>query len=185
MPSDMSLKLLIAVNAVQMFITLLLVATMASAGLSARSGQSSPSTTAVSSDAGPLHASSGDPWPAVDGDGAGDANNVGAPPGTDGDSGVNGAEEGAPAPKTASSGKNLVILQTYLNLVARRLEVAAEDSGESASQWLPSKKALTAAAQSGDPDSTEFKAVLEQLKGGYEALGMTFPAPPASAKNGG
>lgn len=174
MPSETSLKLLIALNAVQIFITILLVATMASTGINARSNQSGYGKMAVADPAADpgastaLHSTYANSAPAAG------SNEIGGPE----------TEPEAPAPAEASarksSNRTQVILRTYLNLVSRRLKLAAEDSQMDASAYLPSEADLNLAVESQDVGSTEFTTVTDKLKEGYGKLGLEFPAPPQS-----
>lgn len=171
MPSETVLKVLIALNAVQLFITLLLVATLASAGLTARSGVADgASSQALSGSSG-----GGDPWAAAD---------LEALPPEEGDAAV--AASGLPqlppeAPPSEDADRTRMILRTWLNLVSRRLELAASDAGVDASQWTPSDEAVDAAVASGDSGSEAFQAVLTTLKAGFDQLGLKVPDPPASS----
>ena len=204
MPSESVLKVLIALNAVQMFITMLLLATMASASLSSGS-----TTTVATSDYGQL-GSAPDPFAAA---GALDplAGDDNRPPGEEppgegpggepgeGQGGAPGEEppnDGAPsnadivvqdpnnapsagATAAADDGRTKIIMRTYLNLVSRRLQVAASDAGTDPEAWLPTSDEISAAVDSGDASSAEFNAALEKLRPGYAQLGMDFPSPPA------
>ena len=189
MPSDTSLKILIALNAVQIFITLLLIATMASTGINAKSSEAGygglSSRPSLAED--PYDASG---QPAY---GSGDSQSIATdakgviPPGAPEDSAAAGDDtsQGDDAPDEAAieakkAERNKVILRTYLNLVARRLEIAAKDADVDPGPYLPDPDAITAAIESGDTESEPFQAALDLLKTGYSELEMDFPSPPGS-----
>lgn len=199
MPSDTSLKILIALNAVQIFITLLLIATMASTGINAKSSQagyggigSRPSGVEDPFDDPSLGSSSGGALQASDSLGEGvippgapttdDAPAIGSGPGDPSTEALASTED--PDLEAKKAERNKVILRTYLNLVARRLEISAKDSDFDASPYLPNPDTIDAAIASGDTESEDFQGALATLKAGYDALNMDFPSPPGSKAKG-
>ncbi|MCK6507936.1 hypothetical protein L6R53_31980, partial [Myxococcota bacterium] len=97
-------------------------------------------------------------------------------------SAVGAASAQAPAaavtPTAAGSGAaDAQLLESYLDLVLRKLERAAVDQGRDPADLKPAPEDVAAAVRSGRVDSAETTRVLMRLRAAYAELGLAFIEP--------
>lgn len=94
--------------------------------------------------------------------------------------GTTGSEAStAPGPSNGGTSAQVEadILRAYFSVTRDRLERAARMKDRDASAWLPAESTVQTAVESGNLESEASQEVLQKLRTGYEALGMSFPEP--------
>ena len=95
------------------------------------------------------------------------------------------SEPGAPAAPSTSSGSpasngEQKVLEAYFEANVQRLELMASKQGLDVSDVLPDVEVIRAAVASGDISSDAAQPALEQLRTGYDRVGLKFREPVVS-----